>query len=63
MLGLDSSSQLSRDHILPVILHQGVPWKCQVDKRKHPLYQDTSIPAGMDNPQNWLDLLGREEKK
>ena len=60
MLDPGNSIQVSRDHTLPLILHQAGSWKCQLDKEKHPLYQGTSIQGGTDNPQTWSDLLGRE---
>jgi len=59
LLDPGNSIQVSRDHTLPMILHQAGSWKCQLDKGKHPLYQGTSIPGGTDNPQMWSDLLGR----
>lgn len=63
MLGLGNSIQVNRDHSLPVISHQVGSWKCQLDKGRHLLYQDTSIQGDMDNPQTWSDLLGREKSK
>lgn len=58
-----NSIQVSRDHTPPMILHQAGSWKYQLDTGKCPLYQGTSIQGGMDNPQTWSDLLGRERNE